>query len=482
MRNAFKNLILLIFLSLFTEFSFAQYYRLIAIGSMHIAVEDMDNELNLYDFGENPAWVINDEIQNRIWMHTSYDKSRGEYKRTYDPYGLNLYDIRFLRVQTLGNSGTFKGWASYSGEIREKLYGSLLLSPYDGKAFFVTDTTTGNFRYQIIRIGFDYGIEVLKHIYAGINVNYNLVDGLKDIYTRARDIYRQVHISPALAIQITRNLNIGFKLAISNWHEKIEAKSEDLYDAEVYLYRGNLYAVKKISNVIDLKLKERDIGLGIQTIYKPNDNFQLGIKLNLKQTGQYILIPYGLLKEYEFGYTNFYEFNMNFLSRLKLNRKSTVGATLKYEYSDIWSKHSPRNLLLWKEKIKNFEIGLGLWSNLLNPISAGIELLYKNSSADSMKYIDNIFKLIKGDNYTLKIGSEFKINKITLRMGFNYMFSTKDLTLGGDNVNYSSFSFGISYNPVADMIFVLGKSYAKIDQTEISVRRDMLKLILILKF
>ncbi len=467
-------------LLLFPESNLAQYYRLIAIGGMYIAVEDMDNKLDLYDFGENPAWIVNNATHNRIWSHINYDKSKGEYKRIYDPYQLNLYGISFFRIQTLDNSGTFKGHASYLTEIREKLYGSLLLSPYDGKAFFVTDTTTGNFRYQIITLGFDYGLK--KYIYAGISANYKLIDGLKDIYTRTRDVYRQVCISPALAIPITRNLNIGLKFTISNWQEKIEAKSEDLYDAELYLYRGNLYAIKRISNIVSLKLKERSIGISTQIIYKPNNNLNLGIKFNLKQNDQYILIPYGLLEEYEFGYTNFYESNINFLSRVKLNKKSTIGVNFKYMYLDIWSKHSPRNLLLWKEKIKNFEAGLGFWSNIINLASAGIELLYKNSSADSMKYIDNVFKLIKGASYILKIGGEIKTNKITLRMGFNYMFSTKDLTFGGDNANYSSFSFGISYDPSVDMIFVVGKSYAKMEPTNISASRDILKLIFILKF
>jgi hypothetical protein len=473
---------ILILLSLFAEFIYAQYYRLTAIGGMYIAVEDVDNELNLYDFGENPAWIIYDENQNKIWMHSDFSKSKGEYKRIYDPYQLNLYGISFFRVQTLDKSGTFKGWASYTNEIREKLYGSLLLFPYDGKSFFVTDTTTGNFRYQIITFGFDYGSKVFKYACAGVNVNYKIIDGLKDIYTNARDIYRQISISPSLAIPITQNLNIGFKLTISNWQEQIEAKSENLYDAELYLYRGNSYAIKRTSNIVNLKLKEKNNEIGIQTTYSPQNNLNLGIKFNIKRSGQYILIPYGLLEEYEFGYANFNASNINLLSRLKLNKKSTIGLAFKYEYLDIWSKHSPRNLLLWREKIKNFESGLGIWSNLSELFSAGIEISYKNSTADSMKYIDNIFKFIKSDNYIIKLGGEFKSKKITLRAGFNYLFSTKDITFGGDNVAYSSLSFGITYDPFADLILVLGKINAKIEQKNNSVKRNIFKLILILKF
>jgi hypothetical protein len=99
-----------------------------------------------------------------------------------------------------------------------------------------------------------------------------------------------------------------------------------------------------------------------------------------------------------------------------------------------------------------------------------------------MKYIDNIFKFIKSDNYIIKLGGEFKSKKITLRSGFNYLFSTKDITFGGDNVACSSLSFGITYDPFADLILVLGKINAKIEQKNNSVKRNIFKLILILKF
>jgi hypothetical protein len=42
--------------------------------------------------------------------------------------------------------------------------------------------------------------------------------------------------------------------------------------------------------------------------------------------------------------------------------------------------------------------------------------------------------------------------------------------------------FGITYDPFADLILVLGKINAKIEQKNNSVKRNIFKLILILKF
>lgn len=437
----------------------AQNYRLQSMGDLFIVIEDQDNDLNLYDFGGNPAGIVFDEVKNGVFIDLDFKNINGDYRRIYEPGILDLYELKFIRFQNLGKSGIFRGFATYTVENRKNLYRSLILNPYDGKAFFVTDTTTGNFKYTGPGVRFDYGLEITKNLSSGIRLTYSLLDGLKDIYTRTRTIYRNITGNLGLAVKIFKTFNLGLTFGVYNAQEKLEAKSEDLYDAEVYLSRGDIYSIKRRSNVVNLKLMESGYSTGFQIVYGNTLKNAVAFRLTYNQLGQFLLIPYGLLEEYEFGYANREILETSAAGRFRINNSFIFGFYASDAFFDIWSKHSERNLLLWHQKINKANLGFG--SKFTPPSENYIvvtEFTIEKATLDSMKYIDNRFVKISGYAYSLKLGFEYKISKsFIFRAGFNFKLYEKDIWTGLNKVNYYKIASGTEINSRYFLIVNFGK-------------------------
>lgn len=402
-----------------------------------------NDRLNLYDFGENPAWITMEERNNGVWVGFYGSTIFGGYRRIYDPARLNYYNINFVRVENLGKKGVFKGYALYNFEERKGLYRSLLLYPYDGKAFFVTDTTVGNFRYLGPNIGFDYGFELVKNFFTGLRLRYTLIDGLKDIYTRPRTIYRDIECVIGLAFKVMERTSFGFSAVLINSREKIEAKSEDLYDVEIYFFRGDQYFVKRRANLVEFNLKDRGYA-GYTQLNFSVGKAAFGFNIGYKQIGKYLVVPYGFIEEYEFGYANFESYMGKFMGRLKASDFLNIALLIRYEHDDIWSKHSERNLLLWREKFDFMEYGSGVSFRGFKMFpKIAFEFMIRTSKSDSMKYIDNRFTKLKSVDYSLGGALEYALDKnFILGVGMRYQSFTKDIVTGCDNVKYYEIAGG----------------------------------------
>lgn len=448
MREVKKQVLYIFLYLLVITVSNSQNYKLQSMGDLFITVEDQDNKLNLYAFGGNPAGIAFEEIKNKVFVDLNFGNTSGDYRRIYEPGELELYELKFIRYQNLGKNGNFKGFAIYSVENRKNLYRSLLLNPYDGKAFYVTDTTNGNFKYTGPKIGFDYGLTLTKKMSAGVKLTYSLFDGLKDIYTRTRTVYRNIKGEFGIAFIISKKFNFGLTFEFSNAQEKLEAKSEDLYDAEVYLFRGDIYSIKRRSNVVNLKFKENTFSTGLQIVFAGNTPNAVALNFAYNHIGKFLLVPYGLLEEYEFGYANWEIFEVYIAGRFKMNKSLSLGFCSSAVFSDVWSKHSERNLLLWRQKIYNLRFGFGSkFVSSPENFLTGIEFIIEKSNADSMKYIDNRFAKISGYNFSFKFGFEYKILKsLIFRAGSIFRFYEKDIWTGINKVKYYKFTSGVEIN------------------------------------
>ena len=84
------------------------------------------------------------------------------------------YGAGFEGVKTLGDRGTFHGYASYLVEERSGVYRSLKRTPYGGEAYFLTDTTTGSFTYKGPSVSFAYAYEIIPGLSPSVGISDTL--------------------------------------------------------------------------------------------------------------------------------------------------------------------------------------------------------------------------------------------------------------------------------------------------------------------
>lgn len=441
----------------------AQSIRSRALGGMNLSIKDSDNSLNLYDFSNNPAWLFNDETRDWLKIIPGFASSSGEYKRKYDPSEIVSYGITFDGLKTLGNAGTFRGYTSYNIENYNDIYGSLRRFTYDGDAFFLADTSLGSFRYNGPTISFMYSLEVLPNLFAGASISYQIMEGLKDVYSRAQTLIRRIGGNIGVAYKPAQSFSFGITYEPGELQERIESKSEDLLDVELFLYRGETYAFKRRGSSVNYKTK--NITQNISTHF----NYSLSEKIEIAGKGTYsygntkIIIPFGLIKEFEEGYAFFDGINLQLISMTEPFENANIGLSAGYFNKSSWSKNSARELLLWEWDVSGVTFGSGIsYYFIPNVLITGLEYHFQSTSSDSSKHIDNRFSNLKSGNHLVKFATEYIASSlITIRAGFGYGTKEYDLIYGGRNVKYASLNGGLGIYIFKDAVIDILIEYRK---------------------
>lgn len=451
-------LLLTVFLLFGNAISLAQSFRTKALAGMNLAIKDQDNTLSLYDFGNNPAWLNKDETKDWLKIIPAFSGSSGDYRRKYNPAEINSYGLTFDGVKTLGELGTFRGFTSYDIEYFYDVNRSLRRFTYDGDAFFLADTNLGSFRYNGPKVNFAYSLEIFEDFFAGASIQYQLIDGLKDTYSRAQTLIRNVSSRIGLAYQPADNFSIGLLYEPSDLQERIESKSEDLLDVEIFHFRGETYSFRRRGSSVNYKTRKAENIYSGHFNWAPTDNIELAGKGIYNVGNTRILIPFGTIKENEDGYSFFDGIEATLQGRYEPVKDLTIGLSAAIFTNSSWSRHSGRDLLLWEWKVNGFEAGAGIANYILPQLLLGVEYQFQRVESDSSKYIDNRFNKIESNNHLVKAGAEYSIpSTLDIRAGFAYGIQEYDLIYGGKDVKYSAITggFGIHVfnNAVIDILF-----------------------------
>lgn len=425
----------------------AQESRTIAMGGLTYSIMDVDHSFNPYDLGNNPAWLSLDETETWLKIMPSINYGKGDYKRFYDPQSVTMYNMGFRGVKNLGEDGTFLGETNYSYEMRRDVKRSLKYDTYAGEAFFMADTNQGTFRYNGPSIKFMYSFELFPNLYLGASVNYRILDGLKNVYSRATVLYREVGGTVGLAYRVSPEFNIGLTGVLSDDQEKIEAKSEDLTEVEIFNFRGETYSVRKRSSPVSQTIRKKGKGVGAQLFWTLDQYSEFGLHADIYNSKEDILIPYSTstqsFEEYSEGYASFQNYNILAKGRYKLSDDWLLGSSLELHHKNSWSKNPARDLLLWEWKVNSFKLGVGSSYHLLDDLLISAEYEYENVKADSSKYIDSRSVNFSSNNHLIRTGIEQEIfDNLFARAGFNYGIIPEDILSGGKDVNYYVVTLG----------------------------------------
>ena len=243
-------------------------------------------------------------------------------------------------------------------------------------------------------------------------------------------------------------INQQYNKETDKQEEKIEAKSEDLTEVEVFNFRGETFSVRKRSSSVSQTIRKKGNGVGVQFYYTPEKNGEYGLHADIYNQKEDVLIPFSTstqsFQEYSEGYASFQNYNILAKGRYKLLDEWLIGSSVEVHHRSSWSKNPARDLLLWEWKVNSLRLGIGSSYYLNKNLLVSVEYEYENVKSDSSKYIDSRSTAILSNNHLVKAGAEDEILPNTfLRAGFNFGIVEKDILSGGEDVSYYAVTCGV---------------------------------------
>lgn len=448
-----KTLLLVICLIMVNNSIHAQVSRIRAMGDVSIAIDDRTNSLNLFDYGKNPAWLCLDESDSYLEVTPGFSKHYGDYRRYYSAEQNNFISTDIYGVKTLDTLSTFLGYSNYTYENRVSYNRSLKMNPYSGEAFFMTDTTSGDFRYNGPEVALMYSWELLPNLFAGANVSYQIMDGLKKVFTYAETLYRNVGVNAGLAYKFSEDFALGVIFDMHDSQESIESSDVNLLSVTIYNYRGEKYSIMDRGSTSEERVKKRFYTVGLQSAFKPFDALDVAFKGSIHTSHTKVDIPQGYLIEFEEGYSSFTQYDMDVASRLHLTDQFSLGVTGHFYSGSNWSKITEKQLLIWEWEGTQISGGIGasyLFDEL--PLMVAADYRFESVSSDSSKYIDGILRDITSANHILKAGLEAEVSEdFFVRAGLKYGSYEHDFLFGGKDVTVSSYTVGVGIPVLSSM-------------------------------
>jgi opacity protein-like surface antigen len=303
-----------------------------------------------------------------------------------------------------------------------------------------------------------YSWEPIENFFAGGSVSYQLLDGLKEKFSYAKSLFRDTEVNIGLAYRFWGNTVIGANIIYFDEQESIEASDVNLFEVELFYYRGDKYFVSKRSSSMTGKIRKQGVSLGTQFFWEDGEKFSVGAQLNYSPSNSKILKPYSTtgqsFDEVEDSYADFKSLDIQIKSQYKISDELMAGGYAGYFNNKSWSKISLKELLMWEWKVNQVKLGAGVSYQVSVPLLIACEYEYSNGQADSSKYIDKRTNEVTTNDHELRIGAEYKLtDEVLFRGGVKFGTKQFDLVLGGIDGSYYKLSGGFSF-PLFDVIIV----------------------------
>jgi len=400
----------------------ASTIRLQSLGYTTLITEDRDNEINLYDFGLNPAWIIKD--QQRQWLSFSgfCESAWGDFYRDYDAQKLTNVDINCHGLNMLDENQLVFGAVTYASQYKYNVREAVDKQPYVEHPYRITDNTTGDIFFSGPAIHTLYCRNIYHNkLFVAGTVFYQIITGLKKAFLKPRMIFYDLSTSMAVAYQLNSRWEMGLFFDYSHARDFIEyvlPTTDSSFAIYIRNYRGE--SVFCYTNAArDFYKNFNQYYVSWQTIYHVIPYFQLGVKLSralrdLAMTeNQYAPTDQGTWEAQQYA--------LNIIIRNKLGSLPIYfGLAYDLFFSDDWAKHPDYDEILTEDDFTQHHGGLGF---AYKPVTAPIQLVGEIhwSHSDILKQ-DYISKIVKnGDSkvFEQKIGVEYAFrNLYFLRLGY----------------------------------------------------------------
>lgn len=195
---------------------------------------------SLYDLVENPALLRLNNHEDLMTYTFSAGQRENEYRRTFDPGKIETGDIEIQTYKALDDRSALYSIIIYKTSAYRDVYRSLEKDFYSNY-FSYTDTTTGDISYAGPQLRVLYNREIKTNFYTGLQIDYGIERGLKDVYTKCETIARNINIGWGMGYRNQKGSAAGFSIRYFQRQKSYEAVKE-ITDAVVNTYMGfNIY-------------------------------------------------------------------------------------------------------------------------------------------------------------------------------------------------------------------------------------------------
>lgn len=180
-------------------------------------------DYNLYDLSHNPAFFNMAYRENLNSFRLFGDKQLNNYHRPYDAeetenMGLNLLWVRHLNKRQMIASGV-AFYDAYHINVNRSLEKN-----FYNHYFSYSDTTEGDVSYTGPKLWFLYNHDLTDNIVVGLQFNYGVERGLKDIFTECQTILRDFDVTAGISFQSdSKKSRIGLAYRYFNRQSKYDA-------------------------------------------------------------------------------------------------------------------------------------------------------------------------------------------------------------------------------------------------------------------
>jgi hypothetical protein len=409
----------------FYETNYGSDIRLQSLANCRLALIDQDNELNLYDWVDNPAYLLFDDKSNWLRFYSGGNYNHTSLVRTYDPRKEQNLFINFEGLKQLKSNQAVLGGIRYNFNRKYQLAYALERTPYNDDPLILADTTTGSIFEDGPTVFITYNYQPLKKISIGIESEYQISTSLKKEYTRPRTIHRNFESKIALVYKISPRFFVGTFLSGSYLQDQIEL--QDSWDGKaIYVleYRSELVYREKFGNFdryIFLNGMDYNLSLQYQTKNQKSQHLLTFHYLRNKQTIEDKTNTVQRSDSYWFQYGFVLQYDYRFVWK-----KFVFSLESGMTNADDWSEHPFLPILITERSCNNLRLGTGI-SRRLSKLLLVAEAGFSRTKEDYKDYQSEIYRAGIHDLYSGKFGIEYYLDPIhVIRAGFSHDYFFPD--------------------------------------------------------
>ncbi len=392
-------------------------WRLLSLGNARLALLDSDNELNLYQYTFNPAYMLFDEYQDWLKFSGGGDYHHSSFRRKYDPEIEQNVFFHFTGYKIMAANQAIWGKVRYAFNNQYHVPYALESRPYADDPVLLADTTIGNIVSDGPEIEIAYHYQPWSKLGVGLEVVYDLSTSLKEQYTRPRTIHRDFALKFGMAYHILSHFVIGSWLQASFLQDQIELnKSWDGKDIYTRRYRSELVyrgIVQEFDRYINLDRWHYNLALQFR-----RQKYHMLLSFDYLHDAQEVADNTGTVRQMDsYWYQDGYQ--LDYRARIFINQL-TVGVYGSFLWQDDFSKHPNLPILITDRSRHIYEGGIGISLPISFLLLVG-EVGYQHLEETYQDYQSKLSWNGQNNKITGIAGCEFNLDPIHyLRLGYSY--------------------------------------------------------------
>ncbi len=380
------------------------------LGDLKIAFPAQINEINLYHLSGNSAWLQASDSLNWMMITMNSANSKGDLRRYWDAYGISQNNIAFSGQKHVTPNRAFYGEIRYNMDFLSRVNKAVELDPYAQDPFVACDSVEGDFSLMGPQIKAVFSQRLGRQFWWGAGLDYQIYQGLKQVYSRPEIIRRKIRLDLSIAYQVSPNLVAGFSVRPIDVQELIKiVKQPDGTSPVIYRYRGE-FLFTSVTGSESREARTRGWELQPQVMFNSK---RLKAVIHAGYFYQWHEVyDNPLVRHYE-GYYQGQNYYFSMMARYFLSGKLNSSVTFRYklDYLKDWAEEPVKKLAIYRswQRTQQFSLGFAKRLGNIHPLILGFEGEYERFLPDKRDYLAHVFRKAAIYDWSFKLGIDYSL-------------------------------------------------------------------------